>query len=133
MLLSSLLKGLHQAVAQPWYLSGSRGCIFETCSSPVDTACSLPAFAEHRSRWPCSAAACSVLLGRKMHQLVSALLGSNAHIFNDQVIGSSLAGRVGCGGGRKMPSLAESFPLAPAVHREASVHSNICISVAPGL
>ena len=65
--------------------NGSRGCIFETCSFATDGASTLAAFAEHRSRWPCSAAACRVLLGPKMHQLVSALLGSSVHVFNDQV------------------------------------------------
>lgn len=45
----------------------------------------MPSFLAARSAWPCLAGACKTLLGCKMLDLVVALLGEEACIFNDQV------------------------------------------------
>ena len=71
-----------------------RGCIFETLPGRPSSllATDHTAYANQRSQWPCSPAACSLLLGPKVAQLVTALFGSTAggthqcpKLFNDQV------------------------------------------------
>ena len=70
-----------------------RGCILETVNLKLhpEAAWSMPAFAAHRSKKPCTMEGCRALLSRRLIDVVLSILGKQACIFNEQVSAMQLA------------------------------------------
>jgi len=85
--------------AAGWGRHSLASCIFESlpghrCTPELRS--DRAAYAEHRKRWPLRPGVCRLLLESQLTQLVVAVLGSGAMLFNDQVL-KRLAGLALCG------------------------------------